>query len=96
MKFIRTGKLLPDLYISLTIAMVAGRIIGGIAQALFYVGLGESFTVAAIATGYFVTTLPGIICHLILIPILVTVLMKSRLIPNRYSKGENNEKEKCD
>lgn len=96
MKFIRTGKLLPDLYISLTIAMVAGRIIGGIAQALFYVGSGESFTVAAIATGYFVTTLPGIICHLILIPILVTVLMKSRLIPNRYSKGENNEKEKCD
>ena len=73
-----------DLYISLAIAMLAGRLIGGIAEALFYLGSGQAFTLAAVAAGYFVTTIPGIICHLIVIPILVTTLMKARLIPNRY------------
>lgn len=84
MKFVRTGKLLPDLYISLVTAMIVGRIIGGVAEALFYIGSGQSFTIAAIATGYFVTTFPGIICHLIVIPLLITTLMKAKLVPQRY------------
>lgn len=84
MKFVRTGKLLPDLYISLVTAMIVGRIIGGVAEALFYIGSGQSFTIAAIATGYFVTTFPGIICHLIVIPLLITTLMKAKIVPQRY------------
>ena len=88
MKLVHTQKLLPDIYIALVTAMLAGRIVGGIAEALFYLGSGQAFTIAAIAAGYFVTTLPGIICHLIVIPILVVTLMKARLIPNRYPKGD--------
>lgn len=88
MKLVHTQKLLPDIYIALVTAMLAGRIVGGIAEALFYLGSGQAFTIAAIAAGYFVTTLPGIICHLIVIPILVVTLMKARLIPNRYPRGE--------
>lgn len=84
MKLVRTKKLVVDLYISLAVAMLAGRLVGGIAEALFYLGTGQTFTLAAVAAGYFVTTIPGIICHLIVIPILVTTLMKARLIPNRY------------
>ena len=84
MKLVRTKKLMVDLYISLAVAMLLGRLMGGVAEALFYLGSGQSFTVAAVAAGYFVTTIPGIICHLIVIPILVTTLMKARLIPNRY------------
>ena len=84
MKLVRTNKLVVDLYISLAVAMLAGRLVGGIAEALFYLGSGQTFTLAAVAAGYFVTTIPGIICHLIVIPILVTTLMKARLIPNRY------------
>ena len=84
MKLVRTKKLVADLYISLAVAMLAGRVFGGIAEALFYLGSGQAFTLAAVAAGYFVTTIPGIICHLIVIPILVTTLMKARLIPNRY------------
>lgn len=87
MKLVHTKKLLPDLYIALAAAMLVGRIAGGVAQALFYLGSGQTFTLAAIAAGYFVATLPGIICHLIVIPLLVMVLMKARLIPSRYSKG---------
>ena len=88
MKLVHTKKLLPDLYIALVVAMLAGRIVGGIAEALFYLGSGQTFTIAAIAAGYFVTTIPGIICHLIVIPVLVTTLMQTRLIPSRYAKGE--------
>ena len=88
MKLIRTGKLMVDVYIALVVAMLAGRIVGGAAQALFYLGSGQTFAVAAVAASYFVGTLPGIICHLIVIPVLVTVLTKARLIPNRYPKGE--------
>ena len=87
MKLVHTKKLLPDIYIALISAMLAGRIVGGIAEALFYLGSGQSFTVVAIAAGYFVTTIPGIIFHLIVVPVLVTILMKARLIPSRYPKG---------
>lgn len=84
---IHTKKLVADLYIALIVAMIAGRIVGGIAQALFYLSSGQTVAIAAIAASYFVGSLPGIICHLIVIPILVAVLMKARLIPNRYPKG---------
>ena len=85
MRVVRTGKLTADLYISLITAMLAGRIVGGIAKALFYMGTGEAFTLSIWATSYFVTSLPGIICHLILVPLLVMALHKAKLIPARYS-----------
>lgn len=87
MKLIRTGHLQADLYISLVAAMLLGRVVGGIAQALFYLGSGESFGIAAWATAYFVNTLPGIICHLIVVPILVNVLMQAKAVPKRYASG---------
>lgn len=88
MKWVRTGKLLPDVYISLAVAMVLGRIAGGIAKALFIAinATGDAFTLGVWATSYFVASLPGIIVHLILVPLLVTVLMKTKVIPPRYCK----------
>lgn len=87
MKWVRTGKLLPDVYISMAAAMVLGRIVGGVAKALFIAinATGDAFTLGIWATSYFVGTLPGIVVHLILVPLLVTVLMKTKVIPNRYS-----------
>ena len=84
MKLVHTQKLAADLYASLIAAMLVGRVVGGFAKALFYLGSGQAFTLSAIAAGYFVTCLPGIICHLIVIPVLVTTLMKAKLIPSRY------------
>lgn len=86
MRVVRTGKLTGDLYVSLIVAMLAGRIVGGIAKALFYMGTGEAFTLAVWASSYFVSSLPGIICHLILIPLLVMALHRAKLIPARYSR----------
>lgn len=86
MRLVRTGKLTADLYISLITAMLAGRIVGGVAKALFYMGSGEAFTLAVWASSYFVSALPGIICHLILVPLLVMALNRAKLIPARYAR----------
>ena len=88
MRFIRTGRAALDVYIALAIAMIAGRIVGGIASAIFYTVTAGVYSVALWATGYFVEALPGIAAHLILVPVLVFTLAKAKLIPQRYSKGE--------
>ncbi len=81
MQRIRTGKLYPDLYLSLIPAMLAGRIVSGIAKALIFAP-GTSLT--AWATVSFVTGLPGILIQLLLIPAVLYGLMRSRLVPKRY------------
>lgn len=87
MKFISTKKLYADLYISLILAMLSGRVIAGIFKALIF-ARGE-FTIAAWATSYFVTALPGIIIQLVLIPTIVFALMKANLVPAKYLKDSN-------
>lgn len=84
MKYIRSGKYLADLYISLGLAMVLGRIAGGISSAFFFLGSGEAYSIAAWASGYFVTALPAIAVHLILVPVLAMTLTKAGVIPKRY------------
>lgn len=85
---IRTGKLIFDLYLALVPAMVLGRVVGGIAQALFvrFLTTGQVFSLSIWATSYFVVSLPGILVHLILLPLLVTTLVAARIIPSPYSK----------
>lgn len=82
MQFVHTKKVYPDLYISLLVAMLGGRIISGIAKALIF--SAGSYSMTAWVTGSFVTSLPGIIVHLVLIPSIVYALMKAKLIPARY------------
>ncbi len=82
MQLVHTKKVYPDLYISLLVAMLFGRIISGIAKALIF--SAGSYSMTAWVTGSFVTSLPGIIVHLVLIPSIVYALMKAKLIPARY------------
>lgn len=85
MRFLRTGKQIADIYISLLTAMLAGRIITGIARALIF--SAGSYSWKAWATGYFVSSFPGIILQLILVPALYLALQKAHVIPARnYSK----------
>ena len=86
MERIRTGSLYADLYLSLPIAMLAGRVISGIVKALI---LTPGLSFAAWATASFVTALPGISIQLILIPTLIVALTRAGLIPARYSKRRN-------
>ena len=81
LKVIRTGKTYGDLYIALVVAMIAGRVISGIAKALiFSPGLAMSAWVAS----SFVTALPGIVIQLVFLPGVVAMLMKAKVIPQRY------------
>ena len=82
MERIRTGSLYADLYLSLPIAMLAGRVISGIVKAVI---LTPGLSFAAWATASFVTALPGISIQLILIPTLVVALTRAGLIPARYA-----------
>ncbi len=76
--FVRADRVIVNLYISLLGAMLSGRIIAGIARALFFAGGTYSWN--AWATAYFVKSLPGIIIQLILIPIIYLALRRANLI----------------
>ena len=83
---IRTGKTVTDVYLSLAAAMVAGRLVGGIATAVFYTVTSGVYSVALWFTSYFAESIPGIVAHLILVPVLYATMEKARVIPSRYSK----------
>ncbi len=82
MQLVHTKHVYGDLYLSLIAAMLIGRILGGVAKALIFAP--GSMTMAAWATSYFVTSLPGIVIQLVLIPSIVFALEKAHLIPARY------------
>ena len=88
MRKVYTKHVAADLYISLVTAMLAGRVVAGIAKALFYMGTGEVFTLSLWISGHFITALPGIVCHLVIIPILMMALYRAKLIPARYNPAK--------
>ena len=85
MKHLRTGRNYVDVYASLIIAMIAGRIVGGIATAVFYTVTSGVYSLELWFLSYFAESIPGIVAHLILVPVLVFTLQKARLISNRYN-----------
>ena len=86
MKYIHTGSAAADTYWSLGIAMIAGRIAGGIASAIFYTVTSGVYSIALWATSYLVESIPGIIAQLILVPLLALTLEKAKVIPARYHR----------
>lgn len=81
MKYVRTGKNMSDLYISLVSAMAAGRIAAGFAKAWIFTPGISPF---AWVTTSLVAGIPGIVIQLVLMPLVVTALTRARLIPGRY------------
>ncbi len=86
MRLIHSGSSTIDVYASLVVAMILGRITGGIVKVLFYTG-GQAYGLSLWVSSYFITTLPGILCQLILLPLLIFTLTKAKLVPVRYQKG---------
>lgn len=64
-------KKLPYLYASLIGAMLGGRIVWGIARFVLGLIVGPAFTFPAFLSGAFVSAVPGIICHILLVPPIV-------------------------
>ena len=71
-------------YLALIIAMIAGRVVWG-AVRLVLAGLsGTSFTWALFIAGALTNAVPGIILHLVLIPVLVIAMERAGLSLNRH------------
>ena len=85
LKLVHTRRTYGDLYIALVTAMLAGRVMSGIAKALIFM---PGLSMTAWITASFVTALPGILIQLVFLPSVVMTLMKAKIVPVRYTKGE--------
>ena len=68
-----------SLYISLVVSMLAGRAVWGAVMWLILIG-GDGFTLAAFVSGAFTTAIPGIVLQLVLIPAIMMILKRARLV----------------
>lgn len=70
----------PFIYVSLLIAMIAGRLIWGAVMFICLAASGGSFTFAAFLAGAITQAIPGIIAQLVLVPLLVMTLDNSKIM----------------
>ena len=73
-------KKVSGIYVSLLCAMVCGRIVWGAVRALLSGVMQSPFTWAAFWAGAFTTAVPGIIVHIVLIPLIVMALRRAKLV----------------
>ena len=71
-----------SIYVTLLIGMVAGRIVWGIAKWALLGLAGTPFTMQMFLAGAIFNAVPGIILHIVLIPVIVMALNKAGLIEN--------------
>lgn len=83
---VRIKPLTPRLLIALVSAMVLGRVIGGAARMIYYSATERAYSVALWVSAYFLSSLPGIITHLILVPVLYLILLKTGMIPAPHKR----------
>lgn len=76
-----------SIYISLLLAMLAGRVIWGIAMFVCMGLSGGEFGFYAFLSGAVINALPGIAVQIILIPLLVIMLEKNIYGKQKYAKG---------
>ena len=81
MQLVHTKRAVADLYISMVTAMVAGRVLAGLAKSLIFAPGTAPF---AWVTTSLVAGIPGIVIQLILIPLVIASLTKAKLLPARY------------
>ena len=75
------------LYRCLIAAMIAGRIVWGVAE-VFLLGLGpEGFTWQMFVAGAFLNCIPGIVLQLIAVPAIMAALNRTGLVPYRRAKA---------
>lgn len=66
-----------SIYAALIAAMLGGRVIWGVVRVLLAGLSGSAFTWAAFIAGGFTGAIPGIITHIILIPVIVMALQRA-------------------
>ena len=71
------------IYVALVLSMIAGRVVWGIVRLILAGLTGKSFTWAMFIAGAVTNAIPGIIAHIVLIPLLVIAMERAGLILNR-------------
>ena len=77
-QFIRLRSRTASVYVQLVSAMLAGRVVYGVVNALIFRAGSYSFQI--FFTAAFVTALPGIILQLLVIPPILVLLQKARVL----------------
>lgn len=70
-----------NVYVSLILAMLIGRVVWSLAMAILMGLSGGSFGFQAFLAGAFINAWPGILLHLIIIPPIVLALERAKFIP---------------
>lgn len=77
----KKGSHLAGILISMVIAMILGRIVGGCAKAVVMGLKGEGYSFQLFVSAYVIGTAVGAVLHLILCPMVVLALEKVKLSP---------------
>lgn len=77
-RLVHTKRPVVDLYIALVGAMLCGRVVSGVLNALIF--RAGKYSMELWLTSAFVKAVPGILIQLIFVPLLVIALQKARLI----------------
>ena len=83
-------KKIPFIYFSLIGAMLAGRVVMGIANTVLYFAGGNSYSLSMFLAAAFVNAVPGIILHIVLIPLLIILLKKAAPKVMQLNNKEDN------
>lgn len=73
-------KKIPFIYISLTVSMIAGRIIRALATAVCCGIAGTGFSLSAFISGVIIYAIPGMILHVVIIPPIIILAKKTNII----------------
>lgn len=83
-------KLLPKrfffIYPALLLSMIVGRGVWGLARFIMATVDTSVFTLKMFLAGAFTTAFPGIILHIVLVPLIILALMKANLMPTARKK----------
>ncbi len=71
-----------SVYVTLIAAMIAGRLVWGAVKWLLLGLSGKPFTLQLFLAGAILNAVPGIILHIVLVPLLVFALNKAGLVEN--------------
>jgi predicted membrane protein len=74
-------KKIPYIYVSLIGSMICGRIVWGLVKWTMSIANASGFTLKMFIASAVTGTIPGIICHIVLVPLIVIAMKKARLMP---------------
>lgn len=78
-----------NIYIALIGAMLTGRVVWGVVSAALAGVSKANFGLEAFIAGAFINAIPGIICHIIIIPVIVMIIKKAGILTHETIEGHS-------